>query len=58
MSKITTTVRINENIKRDIEKLAKEQNRSFSNFVETILTWYLKEKGEQSRGNEKIHESL
>ena len=40
---IATTIRIPENIKEELAKLAKEDGRSFNNLVSLILTKYVQE---------------
>ena len=42
MSKIVT-LRLKDNLYKKLTQLAKEENRSLSNFVETILMKYLEE---------------
>lgn len=42
--KTRTLVTLKKTDKEELEKVAKEQNRSFSNLVETILLEYLKKK--------------
>ena len=37
-------IRIDEEIKKELDKLALEENRSLNNFVVTILLKYLEEK--------------
>jgi len=40
---IATTIRIPENIKEELTRLAKEDGRSFNNLVSLILTKYIQE---------------
>ena len=43
MKIISTTIRIPENIKEELTKLAKADGRSFNNLVSLILTRYVQE---------------
>ena len=40
---IATTIRIPENIKEELTRLAREDGRSFNNLVSLILTKYIQE---------------
>lgn len=40
---ITTTIRIPEGLKQELDRLAKEDGRSFNNLVSLILNKYVKE---------------
>lgn len=41
---VIITIRTNEEIKKELDKLALEENRSLNNFINTILIKYLEEK--------------
>lgn len=41
MNSVTTTLRLNEDLKKELDKLALEQNRSLNNLITTILLQYL-----------------
>lgn len=41
---VIITLRTNEEIKKELDKLALEENRSLNNFIMTILIKYLEEK--------------
>lgn len=41
---VIITIRTNEEIKRELDRLALEENRSLNNFINTILIKYLEEK--------------
>lgn len=41
---ITIRIRTNEEIKKELDRLALEENRSLNNFINTILIKYLEEK--------------
>ncbi len=48
----TVGVRVSEELKEELLKMAKEQNRNLSNTVETILKDYVKQqKEEQQKSN-------
>lgn len=40
---ISTTIRISEDLKKQLEKIAQKDNRSFNNLVNIILKSYVKE---------------
>ena len=44
----TVGVRVSEELKEELLKMAKEQNRNLSNTVETILKDYVKQKKSQN----------
>lgn len=44
MESVTITFRTNEDIKKELDNLALEENRTLSNLIETILIKYLEEK--------------
>jgi predicted transcriptional regulator len=44
----TVGVRVSEELKEELLKMAKEQNRNLSNTVETILKDYVKQKKTQN----------
>ena len=44
MNSVIITLRVNEEIKKELDKYALEENRSLNNFVVTILLKYLEEK--------------
>ncbi len=41
---VIITIRTNEEIKKELDRLALEENRSLNNFINTILIKYLEEK--------------
>lgn len=41
-NKTRTLITLEKDVKSQLEKVAKEQNRSFNNLIETILKDYLK----------------
>lgn len=41
---VIITIRTNEEIKRELDRLALEENRSLNNFINTILIKFLEEK--------------
>ena len=41
---VIITIRTNEEIKKELDRLALEENRSLNNFINTILMKYLEEK--------------
>ncbi len=41
MNSVTTTLRLSEDLKKELDKLALEQNRSLNNLITTILLQYL-----------------
>ncbi len=51
MNSVVVTLRINEEIKRELDALALEENRSLNNLISTILIKYLDSKKVES--NEK-----
>jgi len=64
MSK-TVTLRLKEKLYRKLSRLAREENRSLSNFVETALMNYLEEyqyvdlwEMKEIEGDQKLQESL
>ena len=42
---MTISFMINDKLKKALEKEAKKQNRSLSNFVDTVLRQYMENKG-------------
>lgn len=42
--KIILTLRIEESIREELSKLAKKDNRSLSNYIETVLIKYIDNK--------------
>jgi len=42
--KVRTQLTINREVKKQLEKIAKEENRSFNNLIETIINEYLNNK--------------
>lgn len=42
--KTRSNITIDKELKKELEQIAKEQNRSFNNLVVTILTEYVKNK--------------
>ena len=41
MNSVTTTLRLSEDLKKELDKSALEQNRSLNNLITTILLQYL-----------------
>ena len=41
---VIITIRTNEEIKKELDRLALEENRSLNNFINTILIKYLEKK--------------
>lgn len=46
---VIITLRTNENIKKELDKLALKENRSLNNFIMTILIKYLEENEEKDK---------
>ena len=46
---IIITIRTNEEIKKELDRLALEENRSLNNFINTILIKYLEEHKKNDR---------
>ena len=44
MSSVIITLRVSEELKKELDKMALEENRSLNNFVATILIKYVDEK--------------
>ena len=44
MNNVIITIRTNEEMKKELDKLALEENRSLNNFINTILIKYLEDK--------------
>ncbi len=44
MNSITATIRMSEDIKKELDEIAREENRSFNNLIVTILIRYLENK--------------
>ena len=52
MNNVTTTLRISEDLKKELDRLALEQNRSLNNLITTIILKSLDElKKEKSKNN-------
>ena len=50
MNSVTTTLRLKKKIKKELDRLALEQNRSLNNLITTIILQYLDElKKEKSK---------
>ena len=50
MNSVTTTLRLSEDLKKKLDRLALEQNRSLNNLITTIILQYLDElKKEKSK---------
>lgn len=47
MNNVIITLRTNEEIKKELDKIALEENRSLNNLVVTILVKYLDERNEK-----------
>ena len=43
MNSVTTTLRLSEDLKKEVDKLALEQNRSLNNLITTIILQYLEQ---------------
>ena len=43
MNSVTTTLRLSEDLKKELDKLALEQNRSLNNLIMTIILQYLEQ---------------
>lgn len=43
MNTQTTTIRIDEELKKELDKIALDQNRSLNNLINTILMKYVEE---------------
>ena len=50
----TVGVRVSEELKEELLKMAKEQNRNLSNTVETILKDYVKQKKTQNEDSKTL----
>lgn len=48
MVKVATSIKIEEEVLERIKQEAKEENRPISNFIETVLIKYLKEKQKET----------
>ena len=44
MSSVIITLRVNEELKKELDKMALEENRSLNNFISTILIKYVDKK--------------
>ena len=44
MSSVIITLRVSEELKKELDKMALEENRSLNNFISTILIKYVDEK--------------
>ncbi len=44
MSSVIITLRVSEELKKELDKMALEENRSLNNFIATILIKYVDEK--------------
>lgn len=44
MNTVTTTLRLNEEVKKQLDMIALEENRSLNNLIVTILLRYLEER--------------
>ena len=53
MNNVIITLRTNEEIKKELDKLALEENRSLNNLIITILMKYLDEKKKKDGKNGK-----
>lgn len=49
VNRIQTSIHIDEDVKLEIEREAKQDGRSFSNFVEKLLREYLSRLNEEER---------
>lgn len=57
MDNVTITFRTKEDIKKELDMIAQEQNRTLSNLVETIIKRYLEEY-ENNEVENKEHNEL
>lgn len=48
MVKVATSIKLEEELLEQVKKEAKEENRPISNFIETVLIKYLKEKQKET----------
>ena len=53
MNSVTTTLRISEDLKKELDRLALEQNRSLNNLITTIILQYLDELKKKNLKNNK-----
>lgn len=53
MNNVIITLRTNEEIKKELDKLALEENRSLNNLIITILMKYLDERKKKDSKNGK-----
>lgn len=44
MSSVIITLRVNEELKKELDRMALEENRSLNNFISTILMKYVDSK--------------
>lgn len=51
MNNVIIALRTNEEIKKELDRLALEQNRSLNNFIITILMKYLEEEKKKNDTN-------
>lgn len=48
MNNVIITVRINEEIKKELDRLALEENRSLNNYIVNLLTKHVENKKKES----------
>lgn len=56
MENVTITFRTKEDIKKDLDMIAQEQNRTLSNLIETIVLRYLEEYNNNEVENKEHNE--
>ena len=49
MNSVTTTLRLSEDLKKELDKLALEQNRSLNNLITTIILQYLEQLNKEDK---------
>jgi predicted transcriptional regulator len=54
MPKVTLSFKVDPELKKALERLAKDENRSLSNYVQTVLLNYLKEQGIKLKPSKKL----
>ncbi len=48
MSSVIITLRVNEELKKELDRMALEENRSLNNFISTILIKYVETKTKEN----------
>lgn len=49
MNNVIITLRTNEEMKKELDKIALEENRSLNNLINTILIKYLEKKNDEKK---------